>query len=70
MNVIELRIQDWQADVLAAAAARDSLTPEDFIRGLVDERVAIEVNSTCRRLLEGREVLCEIEYRLAELFHR
>ena len=70
MIVIELPIEDWQVNVLAAAAARENVSPVDLIREMVDERANLEVASACRRLLERRETLYEIEYRLAELFHR
>ena len=70
MKVIELRIEDWQAEVLARSAARRGLTPEELIRGTAIEMVKQEVDSACRQLFLSDRPRVEIEYRLAALFYR
>ena len=70
MKVIELRIEEWQADVLAAAAAGHHLSCEEFLREIVYERASREVDSVCRRLFDDAEDSCRIEIRLMDLFHR
>ena len=70
MKVIELSIEDWQADVLAVTAARKGLTSEELLSRMAVERVAFEVDSVCRRLFGDRVLNVEIEHRLAELFRR
>ncbi len=70
MKVIELRIEEWQSDVLASSAARIGLTLEELVRGVAIEVVTHEVDSACRRLLRADSSRVEIEYRLAALFYR
>ena len=69
MKVIQVEIKGWHAEVFTAAADARSIPAEELIRQILDDNACRRVDGAARVLL-STSWTADLEYRLADLFHR
>ena len=70
MNVIEVQLEDWQAQVYAAMAERRGLSCSELLNAILAADASQRVDSACLHLMDGFTPPTEIEHRLSDLFRR
>jgi hypothetical protein len=70
MKVIEVRLEDWQAEVLRAAGfaeVRGESSEAHAATALLEQALRRQIKRACRRLLRNRGTASSMENRLVDL---